>query len=84
MLSNVIYVYIIIYLHILIFLEDVIQAMRTAFNISDSKDIRIWNKYMSNTYELLTDTDSTIQDAELFDGQVIIKILFFHFNSTFL
>ena len=49
--------------------------MRNAFAISDSKDIRIWNKYMSNTYELLTDTDSTIQDSQLFDGQVGFSLL---------
>ena len=49
--------------------------MRNAFAISDNKDIRIWNKYMSNTYELLTDTDSTIQDSQLFDGQVGFSLL---------
>ena len=48
--------------------------MRTAFNISEEIDIRIWNKYMSNTYELLRDTDLTIQDSELFDGQVKVVI----------
>ena len=50
------------------------KAMRTAFNISEEIDIRIWNKYMSNTYELLKDTDSTIQESELFDGQVKVVI----------
>ena len=46
------------------------KAIRTAFDISDDKDIRIWNKYMSSTYELLKDPDLTIQDSELYDGQV--------------
>ena len=53
-----------------VFLEDVMKAMRTAFNISDDKDIRIWNRYVSNTYELLKDTNLTIQESELYDGQV--------------
>ena len=46
--------------------------MKTAFKISESKDTRLWNKYMSNTYELLTNSESTIQDAGLYDGQVVV------------
>jgi len=53
-------------------LADVMKAIRTAFDISDDKDIRIWNKYMSSTYELLKDPDLTIQDSELYDGQVVL------------
>ena len=50
------------------------KAIRTAFDISDDKDIRIWNKYMSSTYELLKDPDLTIQDSELYDGQVGVHL----------
>ena len=46
------------------------KTVRTAFDISEDKDIRIWNKYMSSTYELLKDPELTIQDSELYDGQV--------------
>lgn len=44
--------------------------MRTLFNIPSEKETRLWNKYMSNTYEQLNKPDSTVQDAGLFQGQV--------------
>lgn len=45
--------------------------MRKLFNISPEKETRLWNKYMSNTYEQLNKPDSTVQDAGLFQGQVV-------------
>lgn len=45
--------------------------MRTLFNIPSEKETRLWNKYMSNTYEQLNKPDSTVQDAGLFQGQVL-------------
>uniref|UniRef100_A0A3B4UFE0 ubiquitinyl hydrolase 1 n=1 Tax=Seriola dumerili TaxID=41447 RepID=A0A3B4UFE0_SERDU len=36
------------------------------------KETRLWNKYMSNTYEQLNKPDSTVQDAGLFQGQVLV------------
>ncbi|XP_065058789.1 ubiquitin carboxyl-terminal hydrolase 15-like [Rhopilema esculentum] len=53
-------------------LDDVMQEMRIAFSVPEDKDIRIWNRYMSSTYELLKNTSSTIQDAGLYDGQVVV------------
>lgn len=44
--------------------------MRTLFKIPAEKETRLWNKYMSNTYEQLNKPDSTVQDAGLFHGQV--------------
>lgn len=44
--------------------------MRTLFHIPSEKETRLWNKYMSNTYEQLNKPDSTVQDAGLFQGQV--------------
>lgn len=44
--------------------------MRKLFNISAEKETRLWNRYMSNTYEQLCKLDSTVQDAGLYQGQV--------------
>eukprot|EP00794_Sanderia_malayensis_P007084 gene7084-7884_t len=53
-------------------LDDVISEIKTAFDISQDKDTRLWNKYMSNTYELLQDNKSSIQDSGIYDGQVLM------------
>lgn len=44
--------------------------MRKLFNIPAEKETRLWNRYMSNTYEQLSKLDSTVQDAGLYQGQV--------------
>lgn len=44
--------------------------MRKLFNIPAERETRLWNKYMSNTYEQLSKLDSTVQDAGLYQGQV--------------
>ena len=49
------------------------SVMRNLFEITEDKEIRIWNKYMSNTYELLSRKDQTIQDCGLYNGQVRLK-----------
>lgn len=45
--------------------------MRRLFDIPAERETRLWNKYMSNTYEQLNKPDSTVQDAGLFQGQVL-------------
>ena len=52
--------------------EDVEKVMRQEFNISDDKEVRLWNKYMSNTYEHLNKRENTLQDAGMYPGQVIV------------
>lgn len=54
--------------------------MRKLFNIPAEKETRLWNRYMSNTYEQLSKLDSTVQDAGLYDGQVR-GITFFFLDS---
>lgn len=44
--------------------------MRKIFNIADDKETRLWNRYSSNTYEHLSNKESTVQDAGLYNGQV--------------
>lgn len=45
--------------------------MRRLFEIPAERETRLWNKYMSNTYEQLNKPDSSVQDAGLFQGQVL-------------
>uniref|UniRef100_A0A7N6ASX7 Ubiquitin carboxyl-terminal hydrolase n=1 Tax=Anabas testudineus TaxID=64144 RepID=A0A7N6ASX7_ANATE len=51
-------------------IDTIEKEMRKLFNIPSEKETRLWNKYMSNTYEQLNKPDSTVQDAGLFQGQV--------------
>ncbi|KAH9512955.1 Ubiquitin carboxyl-terminal hydrolase 15, partial [Bulinus truncatus] len=48
------------------------QEMRRIFSIPEEKEVRLWNRYMSNTYELLSKKEVTLQDAGLYQGQVIV------------
>uniref|UniRef100_A0A667YNU4 Ubiquitin carboxyl-terminal hydrolase n=1 Tax=Myripristis murdjan TaxID=586833 RepID=A0A667YNU4_9TELE len=51
-------------------IDTIEKEMRSLFEIPSEKETRLWNKYMSNTYEQLNKPDSTVQDAGLFQGQV--------------
>lgn len=56
-------------------LDTIEKEIRKIFNIPDEKETRLWNKYMSNTFEPLNKPDSTIQDAGLYQGQVLSCII---------
>ena len=52
---------------------DVIEkVMRELFEIKTEKEVRLWNKYMTNTYERLNKPDNTVQDVGLYPGQIIV------------
>ncbi|KAJ8372031.1 hypothetical protein AAFF_G00295430 [Aldrovandia affinis] len=53
-------------------IDTIEKEMRSLFNIPAEKETRLWNKYMSNTYEQLSKPDSTVQDAGLFQGQMLV------------
>eukprot|EP00063_Salmo_salar_P088149 XP_014062984.1 PREDICTED: ubiquitin carboxyl-terminal hydrolase 15 isoform X3 [Salmo salar] len=53
-------------------IDTIEKEMRKLFSIPDEKETRLWNKYMSNTFEPLNKPDSTIQDAGLYQGQVLV------------
>merc|ERR1719410_1448800 len=53
-------------------LEHIQTVMRNEFNISAEAEVRLWNKYSSNTFEQLSKLEHTVQDAGLFSGQLII------------
>lgn len=46
------------------------SEMKKVFNISEDTDTRLWNKYMTNSCELLANLEQTVQDAGLYQGQV--------------
>lgn len=46
--------------------------MREIFGISDDVEVRLWNKYRTNTYELLNKREQTVQEAGLYSGQLVI------------
>uniref|UniRef100_A0A4W5KBA3 Ubiquitin carboxyl-terminal hydrolase n=1 Tax=Hucho hucho TaxID=62062 RepID=A0A4W5KBA3_9TELE len=50
-------------------IDTIEKEMCKLFSIPDEKETRLWNKYMSNTFEPLNKPDSTIQDAGLYQGQ---------------
>uniref|UniRef100_A0A674DP87 Ubiquitin carboxyl-terminal hydrolase n=1 Tax=Salmo trutta TaxID=8032 RepID=A0A674DP87_SALTR len=53
-------------------IDTIEKEMRKLFSIPDEKETRLWSKYMSNTFEPLNKPDSTIQDAGLHQGQVLV------------
>ena len=52
------------------FADELEKVMKETFNINEDKDVRLWNKYLSNTFEPLNKKSETLQDAGLFEGQV--------------
>ena len=46
--------------------------MREEFDIPDNICTRVWNKYMSNTYELLKKPSDTLQNTGMYPGQVVV------------
>ncbi|XP_073805159.1 ubiquitin carboxyl-terminal hydrolase 15 isoform X2 [Danio rerio] len=53
-------------------IDSIEREMRKLFSIPDEKETRLWNRYMSNTFEPLNKPHSTIQDAGLYQGQVLV------------
>ncbi|XP_071952506.1 uncharacterized protein [Antedon mediterranea] len=53
-------------------IETIENVMRETFDIPDKSEARIGNTYMSDTYEQLAKKDNTVQDAGLYQGQVLI------------
>lgn len=46
------------------------SEMKKVFNITEDTETRLWNKYMSNSCELLANKEQTVQDVGLYQGQV--------------
>lgn len=46
--------------------------MREIYDIPDNVEVRLWYKYMANTFELLNKREQTIQEAGIYSGQIVI------------
>lgn len=46
------------------------SEMKKVFNITEDTETRLWNKYMSNSCELLPNMEQTVQDVGVYQGQV--------------
>lgn len=53
-------------------IDTIEKVMRERFSIDSNKKVRLWNRYMSNTYEHLSNMETTLQNAGLYPGQVIV------------
>merc|ERR1719319_798711 len=51
---------------------QIVGVMSHLFGIPTTEEVRLWNKYTSNTYEQVARMDMTTQDAGLFSGQLLI------------
>ena len=49
---------------------EVQAKMCLLFDVPAETECRLWQRYVSNTYELLSKQSQTIPDAGLYDGQV--------------
>ena len=45
--------------------------MRAEFSISDEVEVRLWHKYLTNTYRLLNKREQTLQEAGLYSGKIV-------------
>ena len=57
---------------ILLIIEELEKAMRLEFNVAEEKEVRLWNRYMTNMYEQLNKKENTLQDAGLYSGQIVV------------
>ena len=46
------------------------EQVKETFSVAQDMECRVWHRYMTNTYELLSNSSQTLQDAGLYNGQV--------------
>ena len=52
------------------FPADLEAKLRSVFDVEKDVHCRVWHRYMTSTYELLSDPNQSLQDAGLYNGQV--------------
>ena len=50
--------------------SDLEAVMKEEFNIERDAECRVWHRFMTDKYELLSNSSQTLQDAGLYNGQV--------------
>ena len=53
-------------------LEEIQTVMKELFGIPAHEETRLWNKYISNTYEQYSRLDITVNDAGIFSDSLLI------------
>src|SRR6218665_3873777 len=56
------------------FAESLVVSMRSMFHIAQHRKVRLWLQFMSSSYQLVTRFDCTLQDANVFSGQLVIIV----------
>jgi len=51
---------------------EVVEEMKMMFSVSSEEEVRVWNKFMTNTYELIAKMDQTLQDSGIGSGQMLV------------
>jgi len=51
---------------------DVVEEMKVMFGITADEEVRVWNKFMTNTYELIGKMEQTLQDSGIGSGQMLV------------
>ena len=46
------------------------EKMREIFDVPNEDETRLWQRYMTNSHELLTNENQTVSDAGIYGGQV--------------
>lgn len=49
---------------------DLEAAIREEFQVDQAAECRVWHRFMTLVYELLSNSSQTLQDAGLYNGQV--------------
>ena len=49
---------------------DLEAAIREEFQVDQAAECRVWHRFMTHTYELLSNRFQTLLDADLYNGQV--------------
>ena len=51
--------------------ENLKTALKQEFEVEEDAECRVWHIFMTHTYELLSNRSQTLQDAGLYNGQVV-------------
>ncbi|XP_003740048.1 ubiquitin carboxyl-terminal hydrolase 15 [Galendromus occidentalis] len=52
--------------------EEVEKVCRKLFNVPESAKTRLWNRFSTNTLEIMTEKNRTIQDESLYSAQILV------------
>ena len=51
---------------------DLEAIMKEEFSVERYAECRVWHRFMTDTYELLSNCSQTLQDAGIYNGQVSV------------